>query len=406
MSSFAQNLTRQLLLKAAGSVLALGAFTCAATAGVDVSISGNGFSTTAIKVISENGKSWTKIRDGIIVLPVTIGLGMTDHTIFQYMVRQAGQPEGEYIGFSEYTADNTPIRLDFSAPYKGSTDHLSAKKRQEIIAACNANVGKGKGIRETHKMFTGVDVELRGNFIRESRKRLFEFEKAYAEWHSGSGNVTVPVECEAKAADDLAAATPDFKVKDIHLRFMTSAGYPTRPNPGAKCQLTHARVRVETSKVGPVKFKLWTKVGSEPMQSQFVEAMSAFAGPGKFEAVLTKPIAVSKTTNVQAMAEDLTNPIGQSTGWKMVKLNCTGAGGGGLAGTPGTANPDQIPDAPRQPPKRLIGGEVGDLTDRPRPTHRAPLMPPRFGQIKTAPVSMTNSVAARDRFYPSKPHVN
>ena len=147
----------------------------------------------------------------------------------------------------------------------------------------------------------------------------------------------MPVKCEGKhgAADDVAAKEPNFGVKGIHLRFMTTAGYPTRPNPATKCQLTEAKVRLETSKAGGVKFRLWTKVGNQPMQNQFVEAWSKFVGPGKFEATFTKTFTVDKTTTVQAMAEDLTNPIGQSTGWKEVKLDCTGAGGGGFSGTPG-----------------------------------------------------------------------
>lgn len=142
------------------------------------------------------------------------------------------------------------------------------------------------------------------------------------------------------------------------------------PNPGAKCQITHARVRVATSKAGGVKFKLWTKVGNEPMQSQFVEAWSSFVSPGKYEAVFTKKISVSKTTSVQAMAEDKTNPIGQSTGWKQVSLDCTGAGGGGFAGTPGTANPSD-----KRVPARVFLGEA-------RPIPNAPPSRPKVGEAR------------------------
>jgi len=164
-------------------------------------------------------------------------------------------------------------------------------------------------------------------------------------------------------------------------------------------------VRIETTKAGPVKFKLWTKVGNEPAQSQFVEAWSSFAGPGKHEASFIKPLPVTKTTNVQAMVEEMNNPIGLSTGWKSITVDCTGAGGGGLAGTPGTSNPDGLPNLP-VPPRRLIGGTATDLTAKPDPTHGAPSAPNRTWQVKTAPLPTANVVAAKDKFYPRKPHVN
>jgi hypothetical protein len=154
-------------------------------------------------------------------------------------------------------------------------------------------------------------------------------------------------------------------------------------------------VRIGTSKPGGVKFKLWTKVGSEPMQSQFVEAWSSFVSAGKYEAVFTKPISVSKSTSVQAMAEDKTNPIGQSTGWKQVSLDCTGAGGGGFAGTPGTSNPDNGARAPQAPRRAFLGVA--------KPLPSAPAVRPRFGEAR---MPQAHATGAKDRFYPSKPHVN
>lgn len=223
--------------------------------------------------------------------------------------------------------------------------------------------------------------------------------------HQQRANVSVPVKCEGKhgRADDVAAKEPNFSVKGIHLRFMTMAGYPTKPNPATQCQMSQAKVRLETSKAGGVKFRLWTKVGNQPIQNQFVETWSKFIGPGKYEATFTKNFTVDKTTPIQAMAEDLTNPIGQSTGWKQVKLDCTGAGGGGFAGTPGNSNPDGRPHSNPQMPRPVPGVAVGTKV-APIPPRPAPQTQPHLGQAKTAP--MPHAVAAKDRFYPSKPHVN
>jgi hypothetical protein len=187
-------------------------------------------------------------------------------------------------------------------------------------------------------------------------KLPFSFAVRFQVWDLGPSETRSDVETFAgviacgprkapKGPGDVAAAEPDFKVKDIGIRLLTTAGKPASPNPGTNCQETTARVRVATSKAGPVTFKLWSKIGAQPMQSQLVQAWSSFVGPGKFEAVFNKKINVDSSSQVQVMAEDLTNPIGQSTGWKLASLDCSGAGGGGLAGTPGNSHPDD-PVAP------------------------------------------------------------
>jgi hypothetical protein len=397
MSTIANNLTSRLLRSAAASVLLMTAFSASAeAAGSSVQIMGDGFGLSQIKVISENGTSWTKIEKGDFAMPVTIKIGMPGFYVDRYNVRQLAVPAGQYNG----TGNPAPRteQVDLSTVYKGDTDYLGAAERQEIIALCNTKLGEGKGIHESHNTFGLVSLELRGWFEEKGMKIN---QNGAGEGQLSTGKVAIRVKCEGKpaAANDVVAKTPDFQVRDIQLRFMTSAGHVTKPNPGAKCQLTQARVRVGTSKAGPVKFKLWTKVGAEPMQSQFVEAWSSFVSPGKFEAVFTKPISVSKTTSVQAMAEDKTNPIGQSTGWKQVSLDCTGAGGGGFAGTPNTSNPDNGAHAPPQAPGRVFGGKA-------RPTHVAPLFRSRFGEARFAPMPQANATGAKDRFYPSKPHVN
>jgi hypothetical protein len=387
-------------------VLLLGPITVAAhAAGANAQIHGNGFSSTVLKVVSENGTSWTKIEGSTINLPVIVHIGMSPYKIVNYKVRQLGHPAGQY--FVNVSPDNQhDDEVNFSTFYDGSTDYLTAAEKQTIIAECNSKLGEGRGIRESHNTFSGVGVELIASFLTESKDVGPLPSGGLGAPHISHAKVSVPVKCEGKhgKADDVAAKEPNFGVKGIHLRFMTTAGYPTKPNPGTQCQLTQAKVRLETSKAGGVKFRLWTKVGNEPMQNQFVEAWSKFVGPGKFEATFTKTFTVDKTTTVQAMAEDLTNPIGQSTGWKEVKLDCTGAGGGGFSGTPGNSNPDGLPPADPRLPKPVVPGVAVGTKVAPMPPRTAPQTQPRLSQIKTAP--MADAVAAKDRFYPSKIRVN
>ncbi|MBR1277413.1 hypothetical protein [Bradyrhizobium sp. AUGA SZCCT0283] len=402
------HLTSRALHSAAASILLMAGLTSGAhAAAANAQISGNGFSPTILKVVSENGTSWTKIEGSTVGLPVTVHIGMPGYPIVNYKVRQLGQPNGQY--FVNVSPDkHHDDQVDFSTTYEGSTDYMTAAEKQAIIATCNSKLGEGKGIRESHNTFGAVGVELTASFLTPSKDVGPLPSGGLGEPHKATANVSVPVKCEGKhgAADDVAAKEPNFGVKGIHLRFMTTAGYPTRPNPATKCQLTEAKVRLETSKAGGVKFRLWTKVGNEPMQNQFVEAWSKFVGPGKFEANFTKTFTVDKTTTVQAMAEDLTNPIGQSTGWKEVKLDCTGAGGGGLSGTPGNANPDSLPQATPKAPRPVVPGVAVGTKVAPVPPRTTPQLPPRFGQIKTAPMPMPHAVAAKDRFYPSKIRVN
>ncbi len=404
MSTTAKTLIRRLIRSSAVSVIMLGPMSIAAhAAGANAQIHGNGFSATVLKVVSENGTSWTKIEGSTINLPVTVHVGMPPYRIVNYRVRQLGHPNGQY--FVNVSPDKQHAdEVNFSTFYEGSTDYLTAAEKQTIIAGCNSKLGEGKGIRESHNIFGGVGVELIASFLTESKG--LPSDGLGGAPHKSHANVSVPVKCEGKhgRADDVAAKEPSFGVKAIHLRFMTTAGYPTKPNPATKCQMTEAKVRLETSKAGGVKFKLWTKVGNQPMQSQFVETLSKFVGPGKYEATFSKTFTVDKSTAVQAMAEDLSNPIGLSTGWKMVNVKCTGAGGGGFSGTPGNANPDGLPRSNPKAPRLVVPGVAVGTKVAPVPTRTAPHLPQRLGRDRIQP--MPNAAAARDRFYPSKIRVN
>ena len=145
----------------------------------------------------------------------------------------------------------------------------------------------------------------------------------------------VKVSCDPvapEAAEDVPDDA-DFGAKGVQLFLSTFVGQTSQPNPGTVCKKGRVLSRIKTSKAGPVKFRLWTKIGNQPMKSELVEAWSSQSG-SEFKAEVIKWISVSKTTKIKAMVEDLTNPIGQSTGWKELTLHCTGAGGGGLADAP------------------------------------------------------------------------
>lgn len=161
--------------------------------------------------------------------------------------------------------------------------------------------------------------------------------------HSKTASFLVKVKCipvELETAEDVPD-DPNYGSKGPKVFISTFSHAVTKPTQFKTCKKGRILARIETTKPGPTKFNLWTKIGNQPAQRQFVAAWSSKKG-GIYKAEYKKWISVDKTTHVQAMVEDLTNPISQSTGWKDITLKCQNSGGNdGLADLP---NPnDDVP---------------------------------------------------------------
>ncbi len=337
-----------------------------ALAGTEVSIKPNGFSPIPIVVLSEDGKKWTKVKNKQLLLNVTIGIGRTDQEVIGFKVRQGWPPQASTQPWQHVeNYENAPARVDKNLTISGSTDNFTPAERTKILKACNANLVTGGSINQTYNLFYGVKVQLLGLFTDSTPgMNIGRVPGKY-----GNGTATVKVIC--KGARDLpgglATEEPkELKVGSIELFRSTFANATSQPNPGTVCKKARLLVRLKTNKIGPVKFKLWTRIGNQPMTSKVVDAVSQFTGPGQFKAEYTEWVSVNKTSFVQAMAEDMTNPIGQSSGWKSITLNCTGAGGGGLADVP---NPND--EGPLVSPLKVTGeltlaDKAGAPKDKPR----------------------------------------
>jgi hypothetical protein len=206
----------------------------------------------------------------------------------------------------------------------------------EILKTCNDHLTADGPTREhtfIKQMTTSFSVNTRKTVGEPAPGEVWNGEPVY---NGGEitryADFTAKVICRAKPMQQ----TAELRVGNIELFQSTYANQTSRPNPGTECKKVRVLVRLETNREGPVKFDLWTRIGDGPSSRKFVEAWSSPAGSG-YQAEYAEWVEVTKTTVVQSMAEDKTNPIGQSTGWKDITLHCTGAGGGGLA------------DAPRQP---------------------------------------------------------
>jgi hypothetical protein len=119
---------KQLLAKLAlvASTLALG--TTGASAGVMVKIQNVGFGSGPIRVISENGTSWTKILESDLTLPVQINLGISSGTPKKWTIKQLGTTIAESAHYW-----NPPLHIEETHTVTGSTKNFIFET-QTIIA--------------------------------------------------------------------------------------------------------------------------------------------------------------------------------------------------------------------------------------------------------------------------------
>jgi hypothetical protein len=312
------------LAKLAFAVTALMLASAGADANVGVTIEQDGFGSGPIKVISEDGKKWTKILDGDLTLPVKIFLGITDGYLTSYQIKQAGT--------AIYT-DSEEIRNAWqeSRVVTGSTKNF-AIDALTVLAACNDRLDVGGGIHQKHNFWHGVELELVGLFYMTN-------DEPYPPY-SGYGSVQVPVEClpYQGASDKLTTVDTPMIIKDAKLFLTTFAGQ----NDGVTmkgCKALKTTVRFETNKSGPVSFDLNRFPGGAT--SHTVDA-EYDAGDGKFYARYEKSETFETTTNLQYMAQS-TAPFGGNTGWKDITIHC----GGGLADTGASDPHDGLPTSPQ-----------------------------------------------------------
>ena len=259
-------------LALAASALLLGS--AGANANVLVTIEQDGFGSGPIKVVSEDGKKWSKILDGDLTMPVKIYLGITSGSLTSYEVKQVattifqgGEWEPGHNGWQE------------NLILTGSTKNF-AIEALTILGACNDRLDVGGGIHQKHTFWHGVELELLGYFNMTN-------DDTYPPY-SGYGTVQVPVEClpyQAASGDVTVSGgdqrNPPMIIHEARL-FLTT--YHNGQNEGVTigaCPLLKTTVRFETNKAGPVSFDLNRFPGG--MTSHTVNA-EFDAGTGKYYA--------------------------------------------------------------------------------------------------------------------------
>ena len=172
---------KRLLARLALAASALMIGTIGANANVLVTIEQDGVGSGPIKVVSEDGKKWTKILDGDLTMPVSIYLGITSGYLTSYEIKQVATiivQGGEWVPGTNAHQENLTL--------KGSTKNF-AIETVAILNACNDRLDVGGDIHQMHNFWHGVELELVGRFNMTNDENYPPY--------SGYGTVQVPVEC-------------------------------------------------------------------------------------------------------------------------------------------------------------------------------------------------------------------
>lgn len=355
-----------------------------------ISFSTESISNQVVHVVSTDKQKWDKFKSGSVLFSGNMQIDTKWPGFVWAVAVKLGQC-GKYTCGSHPTlfADQNVKQRDYShqqnfavqtSQLHTSTGGISVVPYgDQIIATCNQHLS-ADGPTKAHSFY----YEMTAAFGADTGKKVGNLDRIPSEVpdvtdpdinefdYVAFGKFKVKVMCDPvvkSPAGDIAAEQPkNLSVTAIDLFRTTYSHATSQPNPGTVCKKARWLVRLNTNKAGPVKFKLWTKNGDAPMTSKIVDAWAAFDGNSKYQAEYTEWTEVTKTSVVQAMAEDETNPIGQSTGWKDITLHCTGAGGGGLAGTPGNSNPDNgtMPNTLKVTGELSLADQAGAPKDKPR----------------------------------------
>ncbi|MCG8492410.1 MAG: hypothetical protein MI743_12400 [Sneathiellales bacterium] len=302
-----------------------------------------------IYVISTDGKKWNKIQSG----KVHFRAKMTIDTKWPGYVSSAAVYLGKCNGaacapterlFEEVVGDRDffrtlPMSFNPTALMKAPIGkETSAKIGKHIIDRCNKHLTPGgptvkRSFSENFVVTLGASSG-KATYFDNVR---FEISPLNKPTHIAHSIVPMPVIClpvEKKPEPvnlDVDEKAP-MKLKKLDLFLSTYSNAVSKPSIGLECKKGKILLRAAANREGPVKLKLWTKLGHKQAKSQLVNAWAKPVGGGKYQAEFAKWVSVSKTTTIKAKVNDLTTkPTGLKVAWKKLKLQCKTPGVGGLS---------------------------------------------------------------------------
>jgi hypothetical protein len=304
-----------------------------------------------IRVISTDDKKWNKIEHGSVKFGAHLNIKTKSHFFAHGYVDYVGVVLGACGGS---TCTNRPA-MWAAAP---NTRHYETQRTltlqttqipvstngiatvplgDEIIASCNSKVTMDGGKAHSFNKLVPVTFAADTSIATSSNSTggVGDGTSSSHSWtnfadHSLTRQFAVKVECvpfQREKAEDVE--DKNMVTKSIELQVASPSNPTTKPNPSTVCRKGKLTVRMEANRVGPVKYRLWSKVGNNAMTSKVIDMWASEVAPGnKFVAEHSEWVSVSKTSTVKAMAEDMINSIGQSTGWKDALVRCEPAMGG------------------------------------------------------------------------------
>ncbi len=387
-------MTASAMVLAAGAMLAS---TVPASAEPSAQIKDMSFTTQSvynqvIRVVSSDNKKWDSIKPGSVSFGAHVMID-TRHYVLPLNPRGWTKHVGIVLGHC-YGApcDGRPLlweRSPFTKDYENqmavtfptskiplsgiAAGHVPIGK--QIIAQCNEKVTMGGG--KAHSFNKLIPL----TFVADTVLSVFGPAN-----HGGTGadngtppvwtrdtdhfrnsNVVMKVECEPferEKAEDVEDV--NMVTKNIELKVVAPASPTTKPNPSTSCRKGKLTVRMEANRVGPVKYRLWSKAGDAPMTSKVIDMWASEVAPGNvFIAEHSEWVTVTKTSTVQAMAEDMVNPIGQTTGWKEALVRCEPTQGG-FADAPKPGVDDPVVKPLELSGELTLADQAGAPKDKPR----------------------------------------
>jgi len=301
-----------------------------------------------VRVVSTDYKKWDKIEPGTalfwaqmkidtkwpgLINKVGVFLGKCNG----YGCTSYSQIYNEIVDERDYLKSRN-FSFDTAALMYAQIDNSAIQNwGQYIINRCNTGLS-ADGPTEKQIFYQDVQVTLGADTVQLLHKNTnkIEFGPLYNSKHVAHGTFTVKVICDpVDPPPETAEVKLPTKMTDLKLFLSTFSHAETNPSIGIKCKKGQILLRAKTNQEGPVKLRLWSKVGNQPMQSEVFDAWSQPTGSGEYKAEIKKWVSVSKDSLLQARVEDLlTKPVGFHDGWKDLMLKCGSSGADGYAQQP------------------------------------------------------------------------
>ncbi len=301
-----------------------------------------------VHVVSTDYKKWDKIKPGSAMFWAQ----MEVDTKWPGLINKVGVFLGKCTGYactkysriySEIVDERDYLKsrnfvFDTEALMYAQIDNSAIQSwGKYIIDRCNVGL-PADGPTKERSFYQDVQVTLGAdtNQLVHKNTNQIEVGPIYHVDHIAHNKFTVKVICDpVEPPPETAEVKLPTKMKDLKLFLSTFSHAETNPSIGIKCKKGQILLRAKTNQEGPVKLRLWSKVGNQPMQSEVIDAWSQPDGSGEYKAEIKKWVSVSKDSLLQARVEDLlTKPVGFHDGWKDLMLKCGSSGADGYAQQP------------------------------------------------------------------------